>query len=278
MKAVFKTTGTKVAVRDHTASYVAGETIFRHAELGTEMFIIQEGEVDIVKNLGGEAHILSHLEKGDFFGEMAILENVPRTADAIARTDVKLVLINGSRFDEMLRKNPEIAVRIIRKYSQRLREANDLLEKLVGKGVENDQPMPPPPPAAVAAVEEPVPEPFDDVTPVNGISISRRRLVDVLSGTTFPFSNGDETTIGRSDPVTGILPDIDLTPVDSDRSVSRRHAKILRTGESYSVFEEVGTVNGTFVNDERIPTGNPVPIASGDRVKIGLIQMKVVYD
>ncbi len=64
------------------------------------------------------------LEKGDFFGEMALLEALPRTADAIALTEVHVVAINGSRFDEMLRKNPEVAVRIIRKYSKRLREAN----------------------------------------------------------------------------------------------------------------------------------------------------------
>jgi len=275
MKAVFKTTGGKLAVKDHTASYAAGDPIFLTDELGTEMFIIQEGEVQIVKNLGGESHVLSELGRGDFFGEMAILENVPRTADAVAKTDVKLVVINGSRFDEMLRKTPEIAVRIIRKYSQRLREANDLLEKLVGRRIDSDQPLP-------ALKEEVVPEPFGEIAPSEGVTpavaITRRRLVDVLTGATFPFSKGDETTIGRSDPVTGILPDIDLTPVDSDRSVSRRHAKILRTGESYSVFEEVGTVNGTFVNDERIPTGSPVPIADGDRVKIGLIQMKVVYE
>jgi pSer/pThr/pTyr-binding forkhead associated (FHA) protein len=107
---------------------------------------------------------------------------------------------------------------------------------------------------------------------------TRHRLIDLATGTSFPFSNGDETTIGRADPVTGILPDVDLTPVDTNRSVSRRHAKILRTGSEYHVLEEVGTVNGTYVNDQRIPTGIPVTIHSGDMVKIGLIAMKVAFD
>ncbi len=269
MKAVFKSTGGKDPVKDHTASFAAGETIFHQDELGTEMYIIQEGAVRILKNLAGESHVLSHLERGDFFGEMAVLENVARSADAVAHTDVKLLVINGSRFDEMLRKTPEFAVRIIRKYSQRLREANDLLEKLVGRRVETDQPIAVPVPADV--VVDPLAE-----TPVSGIT--RRRLVDITSGTAFPFGEGDETTIGRSDPVTGILPDIDLTPVDTDRSVSRRHAKILRRGGEYSVLEEVGTVNGTAVNGKRIPTGTPVRIGDGDRVKVGLIQMKVIFD
>ena len=123
MKTVFKTTGGKDPVKDSSSTYAAGDVIFRQGELGTEMFILQEGEVNVVKHINGESHTLSHLEKGDFFGEMAVLESVPRTADAIAATDVRALVINGARFDEMLRKNPEVAVRIIRKYSKRLREA-----------------------------------------------------------------------------------------------------------------------------------------------------------
>ena len=83
MKTVFKTTGGKDPVKDSTSVYAAGDVIFQQGELGTEMFIIQEGEVDIVKHINGESHALSHLEKGDFFGEMAVLESVPRTADAM---------------------------------------------------------------------------------------------------------------------------------------------------------------------------------------------------
>jgi CRP-like cAMP-binding protein len=259
MKAVFKTTGTKDPVKDSSAGYPAGEVIFRQGELGTDMFIIQEGEVQIIKHIADESHVLSKLEKGDFFGEMAILESVPRTADAVAVTDVKVLVINGARFDDMLRKNPEIAVRIIRKYSQRLREANTLLERLVGREVDADSG---PLDASVAPSEKAV----------------RHRLVDVTSGTAFFFSKADETTIGRADPVTGILPDIDLTPVDNNRSVSRRHAKIIRAGNDYHVLEEVGTVNGTYVNDVRIPTGVPVTLHDGDLLKIGLISMKAVFE
>jgi len=259
MKAVFKTTSTKDPVKDSSAGYPAGEVIFRQGELGTDMFIIQDGEVQIIKHIADESHVLSKLEKGDFFGEMAILESVPRTADAVAVTDVKVLVINGARFDDMLRKNPEIAVRIIRKYSQRLREANTLLERLVGREVDADS------------------GPLDaSVTPSE--KAIRHRLVDVTSGTAFFFSKADETTIGRADPVTGILPDIDLTPVDNNRSVSRRHAKIIRSGNDYHVLEEVGTVNGTYVNDVRIPTGVPVTLHDGDLLKIGLISMKAVFD
>lgn len=262
MKAVFKTTGgtARDPLKDAQLVFQAGEKIFAQGDLGTEMFIIQDGEVQIVKHIAGESHVLSHLEKGDFFGEMAVLEALPRTADAVAVTEVRVVAINGSRFDEMLRKNPEVAVRIIRKYSKRLREANTLLEKLVGREVDVDH----------VSLDSTVVAPAEKAT--------RHRLVDVATGTAFFFSSGDETTIGRADPVTGILPDVDLTPVDTSRSVSRRHAKIIKTGDDYHVLEEVGTVNGTYVNDQRIPTGVPVTLHDGDLVKIGLISLKAVFD
>jgi CRP-like cAMP-binding protein len=280
MKAVFKTTsaaGTTSATDSSTGSgsgaskepskeslsFATGDYIFREGELGTEMFIIQDGEVHICKTLKGETHVLSRLEKGDFFGEMAILESVPRSADAIAHSDVKVIAITGSRFDEMLRRNPEIAVRIIRKYSKRLREANDLLEKIAGKEIDPEH--------AFAQAAAPV-------TRVARENVHRYRVVDVATGDAFFLSDADETLIGRSDPVTGIMPDIDLTPVDTNRSVSRRHAKIVRQGDGYAVLEEVGTVNGTFVNDQRIPTGVPVPIVNGDQLKIGLISMRVVFE
>jgi CRP-like cAMP-binding protein len=260
MKAVFKTTGGKDPVKDSSQTYAAGDVIFQQGELGTEMFIIHEGTVEIVKHIAGESHVLSRLEKGDFFGEMAILESTARSADAVAVTEVRCLAINGSQFDEMLRKNPEVAVRIIRKYSKRLREANALLERLVGREVDADH-------VALDATQ---------IAPIE--KAPRHRLVDVATGTAFFFSKADETTIGRADPVTGILPDIDLTPVDTNRSVSRRHAKVIRSGNDYYVLEEVGTVNGTYVNDQRIPTGVPVTLHNGDLIKIGLISMKAVFE
>lgn len=262
MKAVFKATSGKEAVKE-PVTIPAGEYVFREGDLGTEMFIIQEGEIHILKKLGTETRVLTRLEKGDFFGEMAVLENVPRSADAYAVSETKLIAINGSRFDEMIRRNPEISVRIMRKYSRRLREANAMLQELAGD-VRIDLEHQPYQPAPGAPAEE---------------APSRHRLVDVATGSAFFFDRGSgESTIGRSDPVTGIMPEIDLTPVDAHRSVSRRHAKIIRHEDGWAIYEDVGTVNGTYVNEQRIPTGVPVPIQHGDRLRIGLIQMKVVFE
>ena len=261
MKAVFKSTSGKEPPKDSGIAIPEGEYIFREGDLGTEMFIIQEGEVHITKRLGTEDRVLTRLEKGHFFGEMAILDSAPRSADAIAHTDVKLIPINGSRFDEMIRRNPEISVRIMRKYSRRIREANQLLQKFAGSAhVDLEHPQLPPP------------------AEVPQRTATRHRIVDLATGNAFFFGREDETTIGRIDPVTGIMPGIDLTTVDTNRSVSRRHAKIVSHAGGWAVLEEVGTLNGTFVNEDKIQTGVPVPIRHGDRLRIGLVQMKVVFE
>ncbi|MCB1037524.1 MAG: FHA domain-containing protein, partial [Acidobacteria bacterium] len=82
-----------------------------------------------------------------------------------------------------------------------------------------------------------------------------------------------ETTVGRKDPVTGIYPGIDLTPVDSQRSTSRRHAKIYRQGGRFYAAEGIGTMNGTFVNSNRLETGVPAEITDGDEVRFGVVAL-----
>src|SRR5258708_37211838 len=108
MKAGVKTAGGKDPIKDSSEIYAGGDVIFRQGDLGTEMYIIQEGQVEIVKHIGSESHVLSHLDKGDFFGEMAILENVARSADAIAASEVRVLPINGSRVDEVVGKDPKL--------------------------------------------------------------------------------------------------------------------------------------------------------------------------
>src|SRR5258708_38747540 len=84
---------------------------------------------------GGADRVLAVLEKGDFFGEMSVLEDMPRAASARALTDARLLQINGSTFDQLLQGNPEIAVRMLRKLSRRLRATAELLEpSLRGRG------------------------------------------------------------------------------------------------------------------------------------------------
>ncbi|MEE8523913.1 MAG: cyclic nucleotide-binding domain-containing protein [Thermoanaerobaculia bacterium] len=253
VKPVFKATKTKTTQATYSVEFKAGECVFEEGDLGTEMYIIQDGEVAIFKQLRGEEKQLTVLSRGDFFGEMSVLEDLPRTAAARVESDCRLLEINSTTFDQMLRKNPEIAVRMMRKLSRRLRETDKMLRQALGSEY-------------LQAPEMPSPQAVP--TPGKG----PERLIHDQTGTEFYLSEGDETSIGRRDPVTGINPDIDLTPADSQRSISRRHAKIFRRNDKYYVREEIGTMNGTFVNSERIETGLPVEFEDGDEVRFGLIK------
>jgi pSer/pThr/pTyr-binding forkhead associated (FHA) protein len=83
----------------------------------------------------------------------------------------------------------------------------------------------------------------------------------------------EAAVIGRYDPVTGTRPEIDLTQVDIHRSVSRRHARILVEGGTFSLAEEVGALNGTSVNSQRLTTGQPKAIVNGDRLGLGMVSL-----
>ena len=240
---------------DRALEVEAGDFVFQEGDLGTEMFIIQEGEVEIFQRVGNQERQLAILEKGDFFGEMSILEELPRNASARASTPSRLIVIDGATFDSMLRSNPEIGVRIMRKLSRRVRTTDELLHKILDSEEERLE---------LATKLRPQ---VIEVEPGPGC------LGHAESGTVFALPANGSVTIGRQDPVTGISPDIDLTSVDPERSSSRRHAKIYREGQMYLLVEDIGATNGSFLNGKRIRTGVPVEIKSGDQVRFGLVEL-----
>ena len=79
----------------------------------------------------------------------------------------------------------------------------------------------------------------------------------------------DSNLVGRTDPLSNIFPEVDLSRFDPQTKVSRRHARIWREGEAYLV-EDLGSVNGTVINDIiRLEPRQPRPLDSGDRIKLG---------
>ncbi len=237
--------------------FPTGSVIFSEDDLGLAMYVIENGEVEIKKRMGREQRVLAVLGKGDFFGEMCMLEEEsPRSATAVAKSDVDAVMIDQAAFTFILEHNPEIAIRMMRKLVRRLRETTRMLEEVVGHSVDVE----------ISGVTE-GPRPAPDPT---------MRLIELASGIVFPLVENRETTVGRSDAVTGIHPDIDLSTVDPKRSVSRRHARLRREEDgSLSVIEDVGTMNGTFVNGVRLSTGRPHPVEPGDTVIFGTVRCQL---
>ncbi len=107
--------------------------LFSEGDRGEEMYILQSGRVKISKRIRGVEKTLATLEKGEFFGEMAILNDKPRSASAETIEECEMLVIDRKTFDALIRGNVEIAVRFIKRLADRLRETNDQMEALMIK-------------------------------------------------------------------------------------------------------------------------------------------------
>jgi len=98
-------------------SYAPGQAIFRKGEPGDRMYIVLEGEVDLI------AGYLAHetAGPGSLLGETALLDRRPRSASAIARTDCKLAPVDAKRFSILVQESPLFAVHVMRTMADRLR-------------------------------------------------------------------------------------------------------------------------------------------------------------
>lgn len=111
----------------------SGKEIFAENEPGEVMYIIQDGSVRITKLVDGKPHILAVLGKGDFFGEMAIVTRVRRTATATAASTARLLSFDRNGFLSMVANNARIALNIIDKLCRRLQAANSQIQVLANK-------------------------------------------------------------------------------------------------------------------------------------------------
>ncbi|MDR3388547.1 MAG: cyclic nucleotide-binding domain-containing protein [Rudaea sp.] len=273
----------------------AGTAVYRQGEPGTDMYIIESGQVDLVLQVGGE--VLDALGPGDFFGEAELLEDQVRQVTAVAKAASRLLRIERAALAGVLGQNAEIAVRMMRKMAARQRRTDQRLQDLLsdqGKAraaaaqraaapaAAVQVPVAAPAPAPVAeAVPAPKPArepppPPPEVRPAPAAPVAAPTLVlRHASGQALPLDAArSEFLIGRPDPVTGTTPDLDLGAFDANRTLSRRHAKILREGALYFVRDE-GGANGTFVNGERMNTGASIALKPGDKLRFGSVEVEL---
>jgi CRP-like cAMP-binding protein len=97
--------------------YAAGAKVFSAGDYGDVMYVVQEGEVEIYAN----DKLIETVGAGSVFGEMALLDQTFRMADAVAKTDVKVVPINRDQFIFMVGEVPNFALTIMRIMSERIR-------------------------------------------------------------------------------------------------------------------------------------------------------------
>ena len=113
----------------------AGEVVFRKGDTGSELFIVRRGNVSVNLPLeDGHRYHLTTFTDGHFFGDMAFLDQQPRSADAMAVTDTELFVLSRARYEELAKANPGLAVEILRNLCRemavRLRYSNSELRAL----------------------------------------------------------------------------------------------------------------------------------------------------
>ena len=286
------------SIRDPFIEIGAGKAVFREGEAGAEMYIIESGQVELQSKArsAGPAFVLG---PGDFFGADFLLDNKARRTTATVRENARLLALTRASLAEAIAQNPEIALGLLRRLLEQQREG-ELREPAPSmraqpaqaaaapptaepaKRVQPPQPAPPPapPPAAptppparppAALTPPPAPAPATVAPPRN---FALRHLI---SGQLLALDlMHNEFLVGRSDPATGVRPEVDLGPFDENRTLSRRHAKILKRDGAYFVREDSGTTNGTYVNEERLQTGVEVMLKPGDKLRFGTIEVEFI--
>jgi CRP-like cAMP-binding protein len=101
-------------------TFQPGEVIFAEFEPGNTFYFIQAGRVELVKLIGDIEKTLDILQPSEMFGEMSLLENIPRSATAIALDVVKVLEFNRKNFEILMQGNPQIALRLLKLLVRRI--------------------------------------------------------------------------------------------------------------------------------------------------------------
>ncbi len=113
-------------------TFRSGEVIFHRDDPGQVLYMIKEGKVKIcIISPDGQEVSLTVFGKGEVFGEFAILDGLPRSADAVALEKVECYTLQRSDFQNVILKNPKIAILVLESMSKRLRNTNNMVEDLI---------------------------------------------------------------------------------------------------------------------------------------------------
>jgi Cyclic nucleotide-binding domain/FHA domain len=243
-----------------TVSGSAGDVIFREGETSAEMYVILDGAIELERQVGAESRIVGRLDPGDFFGETSLLADGPREVTAKATTDYRILKLDRDTVGQLVREEPEIAMRLLRRLSERLRERLEAEARAAEIAMAPLKRSAGPRPATIAMARPELPA---------GPAVLAHE-----SGREFPLADGPEWIVGRVDRGTGTRPPVDLTELDTDRLLSRQHAIVVRRETGYFVREEKASRNGTFVNGARLEPKVEHPLLDGDEVRFASVAMQ----
>ena len=261
--------------------FAAGSSMIKEGEPASALFVLESGKA-LVERADAPGVTLAELGPGDFCGEMSILQEQPHTASVTAQTAVRALRIDIAAFHTVLRENPEIAVHVMRRLVLRLKDSEAKRVALQNQRAPAPAPAagarPSPTAAASTAVAAAKPAP-PKAPPASSTMVQPAAMPFMLehSEGKIPLPGGkSELLVGRPDPATGAIPEINLGDLDTARTLSRRHARILVNGGRLSVREEPGVGNGTWVNGNKLQPDEEVALKSGDTLRFGAIELRLV--
>lgn len=280
----------------------SGESVFEAGDAGRGLCIIQEGEIELLAPADGDEVRVARLGPGDFFGERTLFDDAPCEVTARSLTDYRVVVLDRRAFERVVAEEPAIGMSLIgwlarQLATQRVELARALqttggtpegapseVAEVAGSEAAGAIPSEAAEAAAGEAATGPGPEepaaeiPSREETPAPGeedapeVVAGRALLRHPDSGAEFPIpAEPAGVMIGRSDPDSGIAPDLDFGGVEQGMTLSRRHARIVPQDDGFYLVDQ-GAANGTFVNGERIAADTPVKLQGGDEIRFGLVE------
>jgi len=106
-------------------AYAKEEVVFTENNPGKEMFIVRSGKINLYKERQDGRILLATVHPGEFFGEMSLVDNSPRSATAIAAEDTQLIVLDEPKFLYLLHHQPEFALVVMQKLCETLRRVTD---------------------------------------------------------------------------------------------------------------------------------------------------------
>ena len=128
-----------LAERLDVEKHKTGTALFNRGDPGDALYVVREGEVEIwVKNDTGERMVLETCKRGDFFGEISLLDEGPRTAGALVKADAELLVVDREDLEQLIKLRPAAAMDLLSAAGRRLRGSAEILRRTVSRNVNEE--------------------------------------------------------------------------------------------------------------------------------------------
>jgi CRP-like cAMP-binding protein len=228
--------------------YEAGEVIVHENDWGETAYVIEQGQVEVSKDLDGQQVHLAYLGVGETFGEMSMIDEKPRSATVTAVTETVVSEIQRDAFFTSLQTDPKVALTLLRVLFERLREAHAMILQL--QKADPQHALVPKAPLAVVPPRGPLTLTLEGVTPRAAAALP----VTPFQITHFPFR------IGRQSPDPLVYNDL-MLPDSVPLQISRHHLAFIAHEGRVGVVDR-GSTLGSWVDDQQLggPSGLSGPV------------------